>query len=676
MSTVPSLPQHDSVAEQAERQKELADARKKYVYEHDSRIAPLPTVVSVPKEANFRPVWVVGVIAAVTPLLANVLAEGSRLFSNGAATESAAEHGMTESEVHGAERAFAALVAHNTALAAHHAELSSPPLPQAPQAPAPEDMATQHHGIRGLVDRVEDAVEGVVQKVLHPLKTLESMVEAALRELEELLKTVLSEAFRLLLRYLGLYGIAPNMQAFDDLFRLLALPPLAAGWDDDLQFARLRVAGPNPLMIQRLTAPDARFPVTDAMWKAVFGDTDSFDAALAEGRAYLADYKDLDGAPNGSTPVQKYSAAPLALFGVPRSGAADRALRAVAIQCGQTPGHSTPIFTPKDGGAWRAAKLCVQVADGNMHELVAHLGTTHLVLQPFSIATPRNLPPQHPLNVLLSPHLVGTLPINQAAVSTLIAPGGPVDKLLASTIEFDGGLAVRSVQTYDFTKHLPTNFFKAQGTDDVEALPQYPYRDDALLVWAAIREWASAYLAIYYNSDDDVQNDKELQSWRAELASPAGGTLSQLPELQTFDALVNLTAWVIFTGSAQHAAVNFPQNDIMSYAPNLPLAAYQPPPVGPVANPEQASLRALPPLQQAVLQQAVGMVLGGVHYTRLGQYELTHRGPYFADPRARAQADVFRRRLREVQAAIGQANLTRPSYIPLIPGRIPQSINI
>jgi arachidonate 15-lipoxygenase len=432
MSTIPSLPQHDNGAQQQERKKELAQAQQQYVYDHDSRIAPLPTVVSVPKEANFRPVWVVGVIAAVTPLLANVLAEGSRLFANGKATESGAEHGMTDAEVRGAEGAFAALVAHHKALSAHHAELSSPP---SPQAPAPEEAASEHHGLRGLVDRVEDVVEGVVQKVLHPLKTVESMVEAALRELEELIKTVLSEAFRLLLRYLGLYGVASSMQAFDDLFRLLALPPLSAGWDDDMQLARLRVAGPNPLMIQRLTAPDARFPVTDAMWKAVFGDDDSFDAAIAEGRAYLTDYKDLDGAPNGSTPVQKFSAAPLALFGVPPVGAPDRALRAVAIQCGQTPGHSTPIFTPRDGGAWRVAKLCVQVADGNMHELVAHLGHTHLVLQPFAIATPRTLPPQHPLNVLLSPHLLGTLPINQAAVSTLIAPGGAVDTLPPAQVD-------------------------------------------------------------------------------------------------------------------------------------------------------------------------------------------------------------------------------------------------
>lgn len=674
MSTVPSLPQHDTVAQQAERKKALAQAQQEYVYDHDSRIAPLPILESVPKEANFRPVWVVGVIAAVTPLLANVIAEGSRLFAGGDATEPGADRGLTEAEVHAAEGAFVALIAHHKALSNHHADLSAAPAQQ-PQ-PADDGDEPKRRGLRGLVDRVEDAVEGVVQKVLHPVKTIESILEAALHELVELVKTVLSDAFRLLLRYLGLYGIAPGMQSFDDLFRLLALPPLSAGWDDDLQFARMRVAGPNPLMIKRLTAADPRFPVTDAMWKAALGDTDSLDAAMSEGRAYLADYKDLDGAPNGATPVQKFSAAPLALFGVPPQGAADRALRPVAVQCGQTPGHSTPIFTPQDGGAWRVAKLIVQVADGNMHELVAHLGRTHLVLEPFAIATPRTLPPQHPLRVLLDPHLVGTLPINQAAVSNLIAPGGPVDKLLASSIEFDGALAVRSVQTYDFTENLPTSFFKARGTDDAEALPQYPYRDDSLLLWGAIREWASAYLAIYYNSDADVAGDDELQSWQAELASPAGGTLSQLPEVKTFDALVDRVAWIIFTGSVQHAAVNFPQNDIMSFAPNLPLAAYQPPPVGPVAEPEQSVLRTLPPLQQAILQQAVGMVLGGVHYTRLGQYQLTHRGPYFADPRARAQAEVFRRRLREVQAAIGQANLTRPSYIPLIPGRIPQSINI
>jgi arachidonate 15-lipoxygenase len=44
--------------------------------------------------------------------------------------------------------------------------------------------------------------------------------------------------------------------------------------------------------------------------------------------------------------------------------------------------------------------------------------------------------------------------------------------------------------------------------------------------------------------------------------------------VQTRDYLVDAVTLIIFTASAQHAAVNYPQSFIMSYAPAMPLAGY------------------------------------------------------------------------------------------------------
>ena len=62
--------------------------------------------------------------------------------------------------------------------------------------------------------------------------------------------------------------------------------------------------------------------------------------------------------------------------------------------------------------------------------------------------------------------------------------------------------------------------FKARGVDDPELLPNYPYRDDALLYWDAIHRWVSSYLSLYYHSDADVQADPELAAWFDELVRP------------------------------------------------------------------------------------------------------------------------------------------------------------
>ena len=50
------------------------------------------------------------------------------------------------------------------------------------------------------------------------------------------------------------------------------------------------------------------------------------------------------------------------------------------------------------------------------HELISHLGRTHLLIEPFAVATKRVLPKSHPVSLVLLPHFVGTILINHAAV--------------------------------------------------------------------------------------------------------------------------------------------------------------------------------------------------------------------------------------------------------------------
>jgi arachidonate 15-lipoxygenase len=86
---------------------------------------------------------------------------------------------------------------------------------------------------------------------------------------------------------------------------------------------------------------------------------------------------------------------------------------------------------------------------------------------------------------------------------------------------------------------------------------------------------------IYYPTAADVIGDYELQAWVAELASKQGGSIQDIgdrqvdgtPRIETAEYLAKLLTQVIFTASAQHAAVNFPQHTIMSYTPAMPLAA-------------------------------------------------------------------------------------------------------
>src|SRR5262245_3648401 len=478
----------------------------------------------------------------------------------------------------------------------------------------------------------------------------------------------------------GVVGTVIGMQAdsrrllsiddYNSLFHVIGLPPISKDFELDATFAELRVAGPNPVLIHRIDQPDDRFPVTDAHFQIGFpGDT--LAAAGAEGRLYLVDYHELDGIETGvgSGGLPKYLYAPLALFAVDRS---TRKLMPVAIQCKQKPGAENPIFTPDDGYNWRIAKTIVEIADGNYHEALTHLGRTHLTIEPFAVAAHRQFGPLHPLNVLLQPHFNGTMAINHLARQKLISPGGVVDQLLAGTISATLSLTARGVQNHPFKDRIPIETFRRRGVDDSSILPNYPYRDDALLHWDAIREWVAAYLHCFYRSDAEVADDLEVAGWRTDVAAKKGGRIAGVEPTRTLAELVDVTALVIFTASAQHAAVNFPQYDIMSYAPAMPLAGYAPAPTAKTGATEHDYLAHLPPRDMAVLQMNTGYMLGSSHYTRLGQYD---RG-CLREPRLEELANRFATRLDAIEQTIAERNRHRRPYPFLLPSGVPQSINI
>lgn len=476
-------------------------------------------------------------------------------------------------------------------------------------------------------------------------------------------------------------GRASSIEDYLKLFAYIDPPESAKTFQSDEFFAYMRVAGPNPVMIERMTAPDARFPVTEEQYQSQMGDADSLQIALQEGRVYLADYAALDGALNGTLGAepqsQKYAYAPLAMFAVPAIKSSDRLLRPVAIQCGQTPADY-PVITPSTGAdAWLMAKTVVQIADANFHEAVTHFARTHLLVESFVIATHRQLPATHFLFKLLVPHFQGTLAINYAAHQFLVAPGGGVDELLSSTIDNSRVLMVKGFQIRGFNQDMLPRRLQERGVNDQSMLPVYPYRDDGLLIWGAIHDWVETYLGLYYNSDDDLKNDLSLQNWAQELVAFDGGRLEDFGDrgdgkIETLDYLIDAVTMVIFTGSAQHAAVNFPQNGVMSFAPAMPTAGYVPAQAIRAEASQKDWLDLLPPLAQAQSQLNLLYLLGSVYFTKLGDYE----DGYFTDSKVAALLMAFQNRLQDIAGVIDRRNRDRPLYDYLKPANIPQSINI
>jgi arachidonate 15-lipoxygenase len=447
----------------------------------------------------------------------------------------------------------------------------------------------------------------------------------------------------------------------------------------DALFGWQRLGGPNPFALSQLRddrLPD-HFPVTDAHFHRALaalsstgaGD-DSMARALSEGRLFLSDCKALDGLTTTQNQGrQKYTAAAMGLFVRPLDRSS--ALLPVAIQCGQTPSAATPLFTPADGWRWRIAQSFLSLGEGSIHEAAEHLGLTHLLVEAFAIAARRNLASAHPITALLEPHFEHTHFINYTARHSLIADGGTLDQLMPQPIAATRSLVAAAVSTFDVGAGDPRSRLRALGLLDVDALPECPYRDDALPHWDSLHQWVGDYLRLYYRDDEAVAGDPELQAFVAELSAKDGGRLRGVPEVRTIASLASLLTLVVFTASVQHAAVNFPQYPFMGYLPGIPAGLYAPPPTLDTPDAERSLLAALPPSDVAVLQTYTVYQLSAIRLKALGSY-----AP-FDDPRVGDPLGALRARLASLESAINVREASRPlSYPYLLPSLVPASIII
>jgi arachidonate 15-lipoxygenase len=468
----------------------------------------------------------------------------------------------------------------------------------------------------------------------------------------------------------------------------------------DREFARQRLSGPNPTSIKRVCDRENLSDwQSDQVCALSNGETIRLDSVADQNRLFLLEYPFLKFSPV-ELQIGRYVGSPKTLFYRGEQG-----LEPLLIQLES--GGKT-YTSNSDADDWMRAKLFVQVADITQHELLTHLCYTHLSMEAFAIATPRRLPANHPVYRLLKPHFRFLLAINTRGNAILLGEGAAIDSLMAPTRDASIAVMNRAYRNRSFESYaLPTDL-NHRGVE-AEFLSDYPYRDDAQLLWDAIHRYVTAYLQRYYPDDLTIQQDTHLQAWAAELGAPlntrsrtefaqapdwvspeiaaeVGLSIADLPDyprvpgfpshrnpgtIVTLQQLIDAATQIIFTCSAQHAAVNFSQFDYFGYPPNAPLAAYTKPDVS-------ASLdEMLPKPAQDLAQIELTFALSGILWSRLGSDGIIQ----FADQGDRAILHQFQADLHTIETEIQTRNRMRDrdtgiDYPYLLPSRIPNSINI
>ncbi|XP_077057679.1 polyunsaturated fatty acid 5-lipoxygenase-like [Siphateles boraxobius] len=444
-------------------------------------------------------------------------------------------------------------------------------------------------------------------------------------------------------------------------------------WSKDYMFGYQFLNGCNPVMIRKCMEIPDKFPVTHEMVKGFLKKGVTLQEELMAGNIYIVDYEILNGVPASSDQV--YLTAPLCLLYKNRLDQ----IVPIAIQLSQNPGEKSPIFLPSDNEYdWMLAKMWVKSADFIVHQLVTHLLRTHLISEVFDIAMYRQLPAVHPVYKLLKPHVRFTPAINAAARGNLINDDGIITMI--SSLSGDGMAEVikRGMETLSYESLCFPADIDARGMKDT---PKYYYRDDGMMIWDAIHNFVSAVVKIYYDSDETVQRDEEIQGFVEDCHSGMKKSqikcvLSLFPDsLKTREELIKYLTSVIFISSAQHAAVNFGQFDWYGWIPNSPSTMRKPPP-------EQKGKVDMKYIMESLPDRVCSSKALGTVWT-LSQFETNELflGTYpemcFTEQPVKEAIKTFYKELEEVTNIIKRRNegLALP-YCYLSPDKIPNSVAI
>ncbi|KAL7594212.1 hypothetical protein Lser_V15G29176 [Lactuca serriola] len=465
-------------------------------------------------------------------------------------------------------------------------------------------------------------------------------------------------------------------------------------WFRDEEFCRQMLAGLNPYSIQLVT----EWPLMSKLDPRVYGPQESaitkeiveqeikgfmtLEQALAEKKLFMLDYNDLllpyvnkTRELNGTTLYGSRTSMFLTPTGT---------LRPLAIVT-RPPSDDKPqwkhVYTPAwdatGAWLWKMAKAQVLSHDSAYHQLVSHWLRTHCVMEPYVIATNRHLSQMHPIRRLLLPYFRYTMQINALARLALINAGGIIESTFSPgkySMQFCSDV-YDQLWCFDH-ESLPADLIsRGIAVEDPNSphgvkltIEDYPYSNDGLLLWDAIKQWATSYVNHYYPKTNLVESDVELTQWWDEIRTVGHGDKKdepRWPQLKTQEDLIGIVSTIMWVGSGHHSAVNFGQYDFAGYFPNRPtIARTKMPNEDPteeewqsfIKRPEDVLLKCFPSQIQATTVMSVLDVLSS--HSPDEEYIGGYIEPaWAAEPAIKAAFEEFRGSLEKLEGIIDSRNV-------------------
>jgi arachidonate 5-lipoxygenase len=398
---------------------------------------------------------------------------------------------------------------------------------------------------------------------------------------------------------------------------------------------------------------------------------------VGEGRLYFLDDSVLEGIPmydDGS--ARRYAPAGSCLFREEEGALVPFAIRLEA---------RGRISRPVDGDGWELAKTFLRASEANVHQVITHAVRTHLALEPYILATMRQLSSRHPIFKLLRRHFRGTIRINAEARQVLLGAGGVFDEFVACGGPARGQLRLgaKAWAAWTLRDNQPSVDLANRAMAGASTL-DYPFGEATTAIYETISKYVAATLSLYYGDGAGrMATDPELAGWIEELReyAHAGALLGARGTVPSLESLVAILSTVIFTASVLHAAVNFQQYEHFGFVLNAPASVRIPPTAVTAATKiaDKIWMDAYPDFKQTARQIAVSYSLSRTLPD--DEFLLPPDGrwkeSYFVETKPKQLIAEFHAALEVIKQHIEASNVARGRrYWCLLPDQIPTSTAI
>ena len=391
-------------------------------------------------------------------------------------------------------------------------------------------------------------------------------------------------------------------EANKDQFR--EVPKVAQVWKTDEEFGYQHLNGLIPAFIERCAKIPDNFKVTDEMVNLPEGQTLQ---SLADGRRlYLSDVcEDLEGVPTINGNVQ---AVPMCLF----ITTFDDKFLPIAITLDRQGGR---VYTPKVDTAevWLAAKIQCMCSEFQVHTLLIHALTEHMMMEPFWCACSQTLSEMHPLHALLDKNMWNMVYVNAGVRASILEDENWADTKGALQANLQCGkegsktILARYYKRINWADYF--NIPKRWAANDLGDIKGYRYRDEIMKLWDMLHSLCMDFLKALYPTPEALANDTEVQALGKAMIDPKNADLRGIPvgeggKIESIEQLALICTMVMFQCGIRHSHVENAAIYYYQWIPLFPASCKIPVPI-PEGFTEMDIDKHLPDMERTVSQIAL-----------------------------------------------------------------------